>query len=163
MGRDGRGVKSASATSIEITFMYDGIRCRERIPLKPTAANLKRAEQHRAAILYAISDGSFDYLKTFPNSKNARKFSGDKGDTHLVEQYLRQWLEDKEKQLKASSYDGYRKVVEGSLVPMFGELLLTELTRKAIRDKLKIKKVSNKTLANIQSVLSAALTDAVDE
>ena len=91
------------------------------------------------------------------------KLSGDKGDTRLVSQYLRQWLEDKEKQLKASSYDGYRKVVEGSLVPMFGELLLTELTRKVIRDKLKIKKVSNKTLANVQSVLRAALTDAVDE
>jgi len=143
--------------------MYDGVRCRERIPLKPTAANLKRAEQHRAAILYSISDGSFDYVKTFPNSTNARKFSQKTGDTRLVEQYLRQWLEEKEKQLKASSHDGYRKVVEGNLVPMFGTLLLTELTRKVIREKLKAKSVSNKTLANIQSVLRAALTDAVDE
>ncbi|WP_240994271.1 Arm DNA-binding domain-containing protein [Pseudomonas viridiflava] len=36
MGRDGRGVRAVSDTSIEITFMYRGIRCRERITLKPS-------------------------------------------------------------------------------------------------------------------------------
>ncbi len=60
MGRDGRGVKAASASSIEITFQYQGIRCRERIPLKPTPANLRRAEQHKAAIEHAIATGTFD-------------------------------------------------------------------------------------------------------
>lgn len=163
MGRDGRGVKGASASSIEITFMYNGVRCRERIPLKPTAANLKRAEQHRAAVLYAIADGSFDYAKTFPTSKHARKFAKESPDTRLVEQFLRQWLEDKQKQLKASSFNGYRKIAEGDLIPMFGDLELTELTRKVVKDKLKSKNVANKTLANIQSVLRAALTDAIDE
>ncbi|KAB8060472.1 phage baseplate assembly protein V [Janthinobacterium violaceinigrum] len=58
---DGRGVKAASESSIEITFMYRGTRCRERIALKPTSANLKRAENHRAAILHAIATNSFDY------------------------------------------------------------------------------------------------------
>ncbi|WP_422768438.1 Arm DNA-binding domain-containing protein, partial [Pseudomonas aeruginosa] len=48
MGRDGRGVRAVSDSSIEITFMYRGVRCRERISLKPTATNLKRAEQHKA-------------------------------------------------------------------------------------------------------------------
>ncbi len=75
MGRDGRGVKSASESSIEITFMHQGTRCRERIPLKPTAANLKRAENHRAAILHAIATNSFDYALTFPSAANARKFA----------------------------------------------------------------------------------------
>lgn len=163
MGRDGRGVKGASASSIEISFMYNGARCRERIPLKPTSANLKRAEQHRAAVLYAISDGSFDYAKTFPNSKHASKFSKGASDTRLVEQFLHLWLADKQKQLKASSFNGYRKIVEGDLIPMFGSVLLTELTRKVVKDKLKGKNVSNKTLANVQSVLRAALTDAIDE
>ncbi|MGN9464396.1 Arm DNA-binding domain-containing protein [Pseudomonas syringae] len=36
MGRDGRGVRAVSDTSIEITFMYRGVRCRERITLKPS-------------------------------------------------------------------------------------------------------------------------------
>ena len=60
MGRAGSGVKAASETSIEITFAYRGVRCRERIKLKPTAANLKAAERHRAAILDAIAKGTFE-------------------------------------------------------------------------------------------------------
>jgi len=163
MGRDGRGVKAASESSIEITFMYEGVRCRERIPLQPTPANLKRAEQHRAAVQHAISDGTFDYGKTFPKSKNARKFSSVKGDARSLGEFLKQWLEDKQKQLKASTFNGYRKIVEGYLIPKFGAAALPELSRKMIKDELKTLKVSNKSLANIQSVLRAALTDAIDE
>lgn len=74
MGRDGRGVRAVSDSSIEITFMYRGVRCRERISLKPTATNLKRAEQHKAAIEHAIAAGTFDYSVTFPGSPRAAKF-----------------------------------------------------------------------------------------
>ncbi|NCC26603.1 MAG: DUF3596 domain-containing protein [Gammaproteobacteria bacterium] len=71
MGRDGSGVRAASASTIEITFTFRGRRCRERLRLKPTAANLRRAEVHRAAILEAIAAGTFDYAVTFPGSKHA--------------------------------------------------------------------------------------------
>ena len=75
MGRDGRGVKKASESSIQIAFTYKGVECRERIRLKPTAANLKRAEQWRASVLLAIENGTFVYAKSFPNSPNAVKFA----------------------------------------------------------------------------------------
>jgi integrase len=68
MGRNGPGLRAASKESIEITFAYRGVRCRERLPLEPTAANLKRAARHRAAIQLAIEDGTFDYARTFPES-----------------------------------------------------------------------------------------------
>lgn len=163
MGRDGRGVKAASQSSIEISFIYNGTRCRERIPLKPTSANLKRAENHRAAILHAIATGSFDYAKTFPNSTKARQFASQPGDVDTIEAYLETWLESKRKQLKSSSFDGYRKVVNGQLIPWFGKLTLSSLTKKDVRDKLKNRNVSNKTLANIQSVLRKALDDAIED
>ncbi|MGV7210457.1 Arm DNA-binding domain-containing protein [Oxalobacteraceae bacterium A2-2] len=162
MGRDGRGVKGASESSIEISFMYRGIRCRERIPLKPTAANLRRAEQHRAAILHAIATNSFDYVSTFPNSSNAAKFASQPGDVKSVESYLDAWLARQKLQLKASTYDGYRKIVDGKLIPWFGEMKLGSLQKKHVRDKLEGIKASNKTLANIQSVLRAALEEAVE-
>jgi len=54
MGRSGSGVRAISGSSIEITFAYRGVRCRERVRLKPTPANLKRAARHRAAVLDAI-------------------------------------------------------------------------------------------------------------
>jgi len=163
MGRDGRGVKSASESSIEITFMYKGVRCRERIPLKPSAANLKRAEHHRGAILLAIADGSFDYAKTFPSSTNAAKFAKVPGDAKTLETYLESWLDGQKKQLKASTYEAYRKIVHGHLIPWFGALRLSELKRKHVRDKLDELEITNKTLSNIQSVLRAALTAAVDD
>ncbi|MBI3727397.1 MAG: tyrosine-type recombinase/integrase [Burkholderiales bacterium] len=163
MGRDGRGVKGASESSIEITFTYRNKRCRERIALKPTPANLKRAEQHRAAILHAIATNSFNYAATFPNSANAAKFAVYKGEVETLGQYLEAWLDRKKAGLKVSTYVNYRKIVDYKLIPWFGHLRLTEIKKKHIRDKLATKDVSNKTLSNIQSPLRAALDDAVED
>lgn len=46
--RERSGVKAISASSIQITFTYKGVLCRERIKLQPTPANLKRAAHHHA-------------------------------------------------------------------------------------------------------------------
>ncbi|OZI20529.1 site-specific integrase [Bordetella genomosp. 9] len=163
MGRDGRGVKAASESSIEITFQYQGQRCRERIPLKPTPANLKRAEQHRAAILEAIIRGAFDYAATFPNSPNARKFAALPGQVETVEDYLEGWLKRKQKHLKKSTWDGYRKVVDNLLIPQFGRTMLASWKRKDFRAWFDGMEVTNKRFANILSVARAALTDAVQD
>ncbi|MBC3927811.1 site-specific integrase [Undibacterium sp. CY21W] len=163
MGRDGRGVKSASQSSIEITFTYRGVRCRERLPLKPTPANLKRAEQHRAAILHAIATNSFDYAATFPTSTNATKFAEYKGEVQLLGDYLEQWLDRRKPELKASAYDGYRKIVDNKLIPWFGQLRLAEIKRSHIREILSQQTCTNKTLANIQSPLRKALDDAAED
>lgn len=143
--------------------MYRGVRCRERIALKPTPANLKRAEQHRAAVLHAISSNCFDYAKTFPESKNAAKFAACPGDVHLVGDYLDKWLDGQKKQLKASTYNGYRKIVLGYLDPWFAKFRLSEVKRKDVRAQLEKLDAGNKTLSNIQSVLRAALADALDD
>jgi integrase len=163
MGRDGRGVKGASESSIEITFMYRGVRCRERIALKPTTANLKRAEQHRAAVLHAIATNCFDYAATFPNSSNAAKFASVPGDVQTVERYLDAWLDRQKSQRKASAYDTYRKIVQGRLIPWFGHLRLSEFKRTHMRDQLAELDVTNKTLGNIQSVMRSALDDAMHD
>lgn len=163
MGRDGRGVKAASESSIEISFMYQGTRCRERIPLKPTSANLKRAENHRAAILHAIATDSFDYAATFPNSTNAVKFATQKGDVELLECYLDKWLDVQKQHLKSSTYDTYRKITMGKLIPWFGHLHLSAIGKKDVKLQLAKVEATNKTLANIQSVLRKAMQDAVDD
>ena len=163
MGRDGRGIKAASESSIEITFMFRGDRCRERLALKPTPANLKRAENHRAAILHAIANNIFDYAATFPDSQKALLFARQKGDVQFLEAYLDDWLKGQKNQLKTSTYDGYRKIVENQLKPWFGDLRVADIRKKDIREKLDVRKAKNKTLANIQSVLRAALDDAVED
>ncbi|AWP73353.1 Arm DNA-binding domain-containing protein [Bordetella bronchiseptica] len=51
------GVRPASESSIEISFVYQGRICVRRLRMKPTAANLKRAAEQRAAIVEAIARG----------------------------------------------------------------------------------------------------------
>ncbi|OZI43846.1 Arm DNA-binding domain-containing protein [Bordetella genomosp. 5] len=63
------GVRPASESSIEIGFVYRGEHCIERLRIRPTAANLKRAAQQRADILASIARGDFDYAAHFPNSR----------------------------------------------------------------------------------------------
>ncbi|HGM6436089.1 TPA: tyrosine-type recombinase/integrase [Pseudomonas aeruginosa] len=141
--------------------MYRGVRCRERISLKPTATNLKRAEQHKAAVEHAIANGTFDYAVTFPGSPRAAKFAPE-ASQETVAGFLTKWLAGKKQHVSSSTFEGYRKLVELRLVPALGPTLLVDLRRKTVRDWLNTLEVSNKTLSNIQSCLRSALNDAVD-
>lgn len=162
MGRDGRGVRAVSESSIEITFMYRGVRCRERISLKPTATNLKLAERHKIAIEHAIATGIFEYSATFPSSPRAARFAPE-ACRETVTRFLTRWLASKKKHVSSSTYEGYRKIIELRLVPALGTVLVVDLKRKAVRDWLDTLDVSNKTLSNIQSCLRSALNDAAEE
>lgn len=158
------GVRSRSTKSIEIDFIYRGERCRETFKVAPTAANLKRVAQHRASILDAIARNEFDYAVTFPNSRNRFKFAErPQGAGLLIEKYLEDWILAKKKQLKASTWDGYNKIVTMLARTDIGRILLPELRRTHVKDWCRTQECSNKWLANVQSVLRSALDDAVDD
>lgn len=161
--RDYDGVRPASDSTIEIDFYYAGTRCRERIKLQPTPANLKRAAQHRAAILDAIEKGTFDYATTFPNSKRAATLTTLPGRAMTVATYLDDWLARKEKTLKASTANGYRKIVNGHLIPKFGKRTLTDITRLDIKTWAAGMAAGNKSIANIMSCFRAALQEAFED
>lgn len=61
MSRGFEGVRPASESSIEIGFIFEGRHCVQRLRLKPTAANLKKAALQREAILKAIARGEFSW------------------------------------------------------------------------------------------------------
>ena len=165
MGRDSEwnGVRSRSKTSIEIDFVYKGVRCRERFKLAPTPANIKRVYLHRAAILDAIARGTFDYSVTFPDSPIRFTFAKFKGAGYPLRDYLPTWVSDRERHLKASTWDDYRKIVENTLVPALGHINLVDLKRSDVREWCKTQTTTNKRLANVQSVLRQALKDALDD
>jgi integrase len=163
MGRKFTGVQAISKTSVEIAFTYRGVRCRERIKLKPTPANLKRAERHRAAILDAIERGTFDYAITFPDSPRAAQFSEHRGASITFKDYLDQWLKSSKAHVKASTWNDYRKTVNNHLIPAFGELRLTDLKRAHIKQWASGLDVTNKRIANLLSPLRVSLQEAVDD
>lgn len=160
--RSRSGVRPASASSIQISFMYQGRQCRERVPLEPTPANLKRAEQFKASIELAIYNGTFDYAVTFPGSRQALRTGYTTGQIPTGK-YLWQWLDRMDKLIKASTLDGYRKIVKGVLEPALGEIPLLLLSRKDVRRMLEDIEAGNKRLSNIQSCLRSALSHAVDD
>ncbi|WP_250451058.1 site-specific integrase [Caballeronia sp. ATUFL_M2_KS44] len=163
MGRDGRGVRPGSSSTIVISFTYKGVECRERIQLPPTKPNLKQAELIRSEILLAIARGTFSYERAFPDSPRAAKFAEFKAESHLVSDYLEAWLERQKKLLKASTVDGYRKIICYHLIPKFGKKKLAEVTRTEFRTWLEGMDCSNKRLKNIQSVARKAFEDAVQD
>lgn len=162
MGRDGRGVRKVSESSVEITFTFKGVRCRETIKIEPTAAGLKRAERHRAVILDAIEKGCFDYAVTFPTSPRRLIFSDFTGDVQTVAAYLDNWLMQESLHLKASTAKDYSNSVN-IWIAAFGKLMLSELKRPLLRDWCRDYPASNKRITNLLSVLRIALKQAVDD
>ncbi|WP_442592538.1 tyrosine-type recombinase/integrase [Parapusillimonas sp. JC17] len=162
MGKQLDGVRPASESSIEIDFYYRGTRCRERLRLKPSPSNLKRASNHRAAILDAIEKGEFDYAVTFPKSKNVAKFA-DKTPSGTLAEFLEPWIESKAPTIKASTALDYRKIIKGHLIPALGAIPLVRLRRSDVKAMCEGIQATNKRLANILSVLRSALTDAVTD
>lgn len=161
------GVRSRSAKSIEIDFIYLGQRCRETFRVPPTPANLKKVAQHRATILDAIARGVFDYAVTFPESKARFKFAPcPRGAGQRLDDYLDTWLDGKKKELKASTWAGYQKIVkiiQHATTPALGAMLLPDLKRGHLKEFCKSQNTSNKWLRNVQSCLRSALQDAVDD
>ncbi|WP_310632232.1 Arm DNA-binding domain-containing protein [Paraburkholderia sp.] len=169
MGRNGTGVTPISDSSYEIAFIYKGTRCRERVKAKPTPANTRALIKFRQRIILAIEDGSFDYAKTFPESKKIAKFAKPGTPSVTVASYLEEWLEIKKTQIAASTERDYRSIIFNHVIPKFGSWPLATLSRAALRswlaaiDKDKTRKITNKRLSNIQSCLRSALGEAVED
>lgn len=163
MGRETiyTGVRRASETTIEIRFRYKGKNCKERIRLKPSTANLKRAFAHRQQIIDSIEAGTFDYSTTFPNSKNALKFEENKLET--VETYFINWLKNEKLTKKASTYKLYLNIVNNVLIPYFGQLTLDKVTRKMVRDFVNLQTCGNKRMNNVLIPLRRILQEAYND
>jgi integrase len=159
------GVRPASESSIEIDFYYKGVRCRERIRLKPTPPNIKHCAKLKARIEHEISTGQFDYAAHFPNSTRAKTFSKKlPGNSLTIGAYLDKWLAVEKQSIRPSTLWGYEKILKHSLRPAFGDLPLSELKRKHLWDWIAThQNMSAKRPRNILSVLRIALNDFVEQ
>ncbi len=156
------GTRPASGSSIEVSFYYKGVRCRERLKLKPTKANLRYAENLKGEIENAIAKGMFNYAGTFPNSTKVKMFVRIAGDAITIKEALLAWLTGVESHIERSTYLDYRNIVNNHLVPEFGMLKLSEFTRVHARDWASARDASRKRIANMLSPLRQMLADAVD-
>ncbi len=146
--------------SIVIDFVYQGIRCRETIRVKPTATTIQEVSRKREAILYEIDMGRFNYASHFPNSKRAIQFATNKGALVTVEKALTDWLRRVERRCQHSTMKGYYGAVYFHLIPAFGHLTLDQFNVRHLHTWLDTLNVSNKRINNVLSPLRQVFDDA---
>lgn len=147
--------------SIQIDFYYLGIRCRETLKLEPTKANLIFAKNFKSAIQHEMAIGTFQYSKHFPDSKNAHL--GAKSSNKTVSQALDDFLQVTKRTLEASTWRGYRSVVEYHLKPTFGHIRMADMTSVEIKKWIGTLTVTNKRINNILIPLRTVFNDAFSD
>ena len=167
MGNKRTGVRKISSSSIEISFVYQGIRCRPRVRGKPTDVNLTKARRFRESILFAIEQGTFDYASTFPNCKQRHRF--ELGGSTKFRPFLNRW--HKEHLLDNDLADSTKSTNDGIVSRLNNELgkyYLSQITPERIEKFFKNKrteqgkKITTKTINNYLAVLRPALQQAVN-
>lgn len=159
----GKGIRAASTGSIEIHFMYRGVRCRERIKLQPTKPNLAYAARLKRQIEDEIARGEFEYRHHFPDSPRAKTLARQPGAAITVAEALGDYLEEAKAWLARSTWLDYRNSIQNHLIPEFGQLQIDELTRARVRSYVKQKQASNKRVRNILGPLRGMLTELVED
>jgi len=162
MGKKRTGVRAASASSIRITFTYQGELCRELIQSSPSESNLAKTLVWRnEQLLPAIKNGTFDYVSWFPKSPKRHKFQAT--PSIRLKQYITEWFAEHKANYEASSLRTNQLIVDNQLIPAFGKYPVAEL--KYIHIKKWAKKQNNcqHTLNNKITLLNQVLDEAVDD
>jgi integrase len=147
-----RGI-TIRGNSVQIAFTYQGVRCRETLPMPPTKATKKELIQKRQAILYEIKSGTFDYLKHFPHSKKAREFRKSRPDHYTIKEGLKAWLQRNQGKFQQSTLRDYNSAIYYHLIPQFGHMAIAELTAITVKEWLANLLISNKRKNNILTPL----------
>lgn len=160
MGR-GSGVRATSASSIGISFVWKGVRCRERIALAPTSRNHKYVERLRATIKHEIATNTFDYARHFPDSPRLATLAGQSPGTPLG-RAMEFYLDGLAGQIEPETLAKYRHDAR-TVAGWFPQATLQSLTRREVRKQIASLNLSRKRLLNLLTPLRGALEQAVED
>ncbi|MBJ8937875.1 site-specific integrase [Citrobacter koseri] len=160
-----RGVtirKHRNGETINITFTYKGVKCREPLSnLDVTPKNIKYAERTLGEIHNKIERGTFVYAEYFPRSTRLKIF-GNAAAGKTVKMYLDEYLVICEtRKLSPSTIGGYKKC--RSALSSLHIFPASELTPAALKTWIQNQKTTLKTIRNQLSFLRSALDEAVTD
>ncbi|MBS0878555.1 MULTISPECIES: site-specific integrase [unclassified Tatumella] len=160
-----RGVtirKHRQGETINITFTFRGIKCREPLSnLDVTAKNIKYAERTLGEIHNKIERGTFVYAEHFPRSSRLKVF-GNAAAGKTVAKYLDDYLVICEtRRLSPSTIRGYKKCK--SALSALHNIPANELTPALIKNWIQAQSTTLKTIRNQLSFLRSALDEAVTD
>ncbi|MBY5200990.1 DUF3596 domain-containing protein [Citrobacter braakii] len=160
-----RGVtirKHRNGETINITFTYKGVKCREPLSnLDVTQKNIKYAVRTLGEIHNKIERGTFVYAEYFPRSTRLKIF-GNAAAGKTVKMYLDEYLVICEtRKLSPSTIGGYKKC--RSALSSLHIFPASELTPAALKTWIQNQKTTLKTIRNQLSFLRSALDEAVTD
>lgn len=159
MGR-GTGVRAASESSIQIDFRYRGLRCRERIGLPPTPANLKYAKRLKATIEHEIATNVFDYAKHFPDSPRVGRAIPNGLPLRTA---LLAYCESLGKELQPETIEEYQHDCEIIAAGLGKDRPINTITRAEVRLWVSKLNLSKKRIDNILIPLRGAFNQAIED
>jgi len=150
--------------SLEIQFQYRGITCKEVLSRLNAS---KKGDQRYAVNLKAeientIERGTFRYNDYFPNSKRA-KLLGHAVSTVTIKELLLDWLKDVERTHPHSTHRCYKKSCNAHLIPKFGDYRARDLTAQVIREWIRDRNSTLKSIRNDLTPLRAILDQALND
>jgi len=152
-----KGCRKASESSVEISFTFNGQRCRERLAIPPTKAGFKKAVLRRSSVLDAIERGTFAYADFFPNSKRAIT----EAKTSVLDFYLSRFLERTD--LAPVTVYNYTRIINNELSPTLGKIQIHELTWSDIKKCIRSFNPTRARANSMLTVLRQTLNEAVDD
>ncbi|KJM58551.1 integrase [Pluralibacter gergoviae] len=160
-----RGVtirKHSNGETINITFTYKGVKCREPLSnLEVNNKNIKYAERTLGEIHNKIERGTFNYAEYFPRSARLKIF-GNAASGKTIKMYLDEYIDIcKTRNLSPSTIGGYKKC--RSALALLHILPASELTPAALKQWIQSQKTTLKTIRNQLSFLRSSLDEAVTD
>ncbi|TLI63250.1 DUF3596 domain-containing protein [Escherichia sp. E1130] len=160
-----RGVtirKHSNGETINITFTYRGVKCREPLSnLEVNNKNIKYAERTLGEIHNKIERGTFNYAEYFPRSARLKIF-GNAASGKTIKMYLDEYIDICEtRNLSPSTIGGYKKC--RSALSSLHILPASELTPAALKQWIQNQKTTLKTIRNQLSFLRSSLDEAVTD
>jgi integrase len=157
-----RGVsikKNKLSNSLQLSFTYKNIKCREIYPFRVTDRNIKKASDKVAGIRDRIESGTFNYADEFPTSSKLKIFSNITHDVN-VKYYLDDYIENAVRRgLSHTTINSYRKSV-AALKPLWN-FSVGKLTAREVLSFIENSPQAPKTIRNRISVLRCSLNKAI--
>lgn len=178
-------VRARANGKLFFDFRYKGERCREYTALQDSAANRKMMEKALRKIEAEITLGTFDYAKTFPNSKRVVKSCvATKGELSDVRSnpsvatgqapnlcvFAEEWMSEKEVEWKRSYRRKIRDILDKYVKPEFGEKVVSDIVKAdLLKYRANLAKVTHGTntlsasrINQIMNVIKQILDEAAD-
>ncbi len=151
---------SSGKKTINISFTYQGIRCREPLTnLAVTTGNIRYAGDLLGEIRNKIERKVFVYADHFPNSTKLEIFGAAKSGADVL-YYLNLYIDNAQtRNCSVTTITGYNKC-KNRLKPLH-DIPVTELTPATIKTYIQNSTVKIKTMNNTLSLLRPAVNEAL--